>query len=120
MKKGFVALLMAVLFLSIFSDSIAYSANSTPNCLVTPDPVALNGFYTVSGSGYRITEPLLIYLTSPLGEQYIWNVFSDEVGSMHPFTTNQYSYEAGGFSIRVYYGFGPRHKLLTTCSFMVQ
>lgn len=123
MKGILVALVLAVLFTSVVS---AKGAGTPPYCYVTPNPVPQYSQYEIVGGGFRSTYPLTIYLTSPLGESYVYALFTDVNGYINPDSTispwygEKFSDEIGTTNLKIYYGFGNTQKLQATCSFTVQ
>lgn len=123
MKKIlFVCVLLAILSMP----GIAARSAISPYCQVIPNPVPLYSTYQVTGAGFKPLQPLTIFLTSPLGETYILNTFTDAQGVINqdayinPEYGTKFNDELGTTNVRVYYGFGPTRQLRASCSFTVQ
>lgn len=122
MKKIALLRLCIVCLLGIAAKSVGGSSY----CYVTPNPVPQYSQYEIVGGGFRSTYPLTIFLTSPLGESYIYNVFTDSNGNINPASAinpwygTKFSDELGTTQLRIYYGFGNITKLQASCSLTVQ
>lgn len=84
-----------------------------PVCSVTPNPVAVGGIYTVTGSGFTAGDPLSVFVSDSVGT----NLFIPAADANGNFSVSSYASWSGGYTVSVYDTSGRKPVYEAGCSF---
>jgi hypothetical protein len=115
-EAGLIAILVTVAIAgTTFAAKPGPAPSTTATCSVTPNPVAVGGLYTFTGTGFRAGELLGVMVTDSHGTQ-AFNLQADAAGVA---AVSSYASWAGTSKVTVNDIGGRKKIFLTSCSFTV-